>query len=200
MHLHKIKMKNYKATVFQVLLFITVIIGTASCTNKESKDTKEAANETNDAKFDKNSTENDAQFLVNAAEINIQEISLGKLAQQKGTTSHVKELGKMMEDAHNKAMNALVPFAKSMAATIPTSQTENGQEAYKELNEKSGHDFDKAYAEMMVTGHKDAISLYESASTDAKDPDIRNWAANMLPALKAHLDSAITCQKECDKL
>jgi putative membrane protein len=168
--------------------------------NKESKDNKEVANDSNNAKFDMTNEKEDAHLLVNAADINMIEISLGKLAQKKGTLPHVKELGKMMEEEHTKAMNVLVSFAKSKGITIPTSQTENGQETYKKLNLKSGYDFDKAYAEMMVTGHKDAIVLHEKISTDAKDPDIRDWAAKMLPVLKNYLNRAMMCQKECDKL
>ena len=105
-------MKNYKSTVLQALFLMTLIMGTLSCMNKESKDNKEVANDSNDAKFDKSDEKSDAHFLVNAADINIKEISLGKLAQQKGTMPHVKELGKMMEDEHTKAMNVLVSFAK----------------------------------------------------------------------------------------
>lgn len=192
-------MKNCKSTVLQALLLMTLIMATSSCMNKKSQDNKEMANDSNDAKFDKTNEKNDAHFLVNAADINIKEISLGKLAQQKGTLPHVKALGKMMEDEHGKAMNVLVSFAKLKSITIPTSQTENGVAAFKKLNAISGHDFDKAYAEMMVTGHKDAILLYETISADAIDPDIRNWATKMLPTLKNHLKRAFMCQKECDK-
>lgn len=193
-------MKNYKSTVLQAILFTTVIIGASSCMNKEAKDSKEVAVESNDAKLNKNSSEKDAQFLVNAAEINIEEISLGKLAQQKGTTNHVKELGKMMEEQHTKSMNELVAFAKIKNITLPTSQTESGQDAYKKLSTKSGIDFDKQYADMMVTGHKDAITLFEKASDESTDAAIKALATNTIPALKAHLDHAIMSQKECEKL
>ena len=53
---------------------------------------------------------------------------------------------------------------------------------------------------MMVEGHKAAISKFEKESKDATDPGIRAWAASMLTALRTHLDSAITCQKECQKM
>ena len=88
-------MKNFKTVFIQATLIIAVIIGLSSCGNNNSKDTKDVAEDHNDAKFDKNDNEKDAQFLVNAAEINMEEISLGQLAQQKGSTNHVKELGKI---------------------------------------------------------------------------------------------------------
>ena len=68
--------------------------------NNKSEDTKEVDEESNEEKLDNNKSEKDAKFLVNAAKINIEETSLGKLAQEKRRMSHVKELGKMIENTH----------------------------------------------------------------------------------------------------
>lgn len=54
----------------------------------------------------------DDQFLVDAAEINREEISLVKLAQQKGGLYFVNELNKMMEDQHIKSLVDLTALAK----------------------------------------------------------------------------------------
>lgn len=193
-------MKNYKSKVLSATLIIATIIGTSSCMNNKSEDTKEVAEEKNEQKFDNNKNEKDAQFLVDAAEINHEEISLGQLAQQKGGSSHVKELGKMMENEHTKSLADLTALAQTKNISLPTSQTENGKDAYKKLNEKSGNDFGKEYSGLMVNEHKDAIALFEKASTECTDPDIRAWAAAMLPALRTHLDQSLICQKQCEKM
>lgn len=185
-----------KITLLQVAIVTTIFL-TASCTNNQrAQDTKEVAEEHNDAKFDDNKQERDAQFLVNAAEINLEEIQLGRLAQQKGTTNHVKELGKRMEDAHTKSLNELKVLARNNSISIPTSPTHNAQDAYKNLNEKSGTDFDKAYADMMVSSHKDAISTFEDASNDSYDDGIKKWATTSLASLRTHLDHSIESQKK----
>lgn len=172
----------------------------ASCNNTQKpKDTKDVAEEQNDDKFETDKQEDDAQFLVNAAEINLEQIQLGKLAQQKGQATHVKELGKMMEDAHTKSLADLTTLAKSKAVTIPTSATNDAQEAYNKLNEKSGNDFDKAYSDQMVSEHKDAIETFDEASTDSYDTEIKNWATASLPDLRTHLDRSIDCQEKCNK-
>jgi putative membrane protein len=51
------------------------------------------------------------------------QIQLGQLAQQRGQTTHVKELGKKMEDAYTKSQRDLTALANSKRITIPTSQT-----------------------------------------------------------------------------
>lgn len=192
-------MRKNKSKVFQAIMIIALIINTSSCTNNKSKDTKDISEEHNEAKFNKTENETDAQFLVNAAEINMEEISLGQLAQQKGNMNRVKELGKMMEDAHTKSMAELTAMARKKNISLPTSQTESGNDAYEKLNKKSGDDFGKEYSSMMVNGHKKAIELFEKAVTDCTDPDIKAWAKATLPTLRTHLDKAMTCQQECYK-
>ncbi|MDP3180182.1 MAG: DUF4142 domain-containing protein, partial [Bacteroidota bacterium] len=90
--------------------------------------------------------------------------------------------------------------AKSKIVTLPTSSTNNAQDAYKKLNEKSGIDFDKAYADMMVSEHKDAIDIFDKASTDGNDSEIKNWATVSLPELRKHFDHSVECQKKCDNM
>ena len=183
-----------KGTMIQTI-FVAFFLLVSSCGyNQKPNDTKVVAEEQNDEKFDNNKQENDAQFLVEAAEINLKEILLGKLAQQKGGTAHVKELGKMMEDAHTKSLNDLTALAKRKMITIPTSPTENALDAYNKLNEKSGNDFDKAYVDMMVSEHKDAIEAFEDASTESNDSDIKNWATVSLPGLRTHLNHSVDLQ------
>jgi putative membrane protein len=190
----------FKTRLLQATFISATLLGTSACENSsKAKDTKEVAEEYNEAKFDDTKREDDAQFLVNAAEINLEEIALGQLAQKNSTMSEVKELGKMMESAHTSSLNDLNALAKKKIITIPTSATDDAKDAYKKLGKKSGSDFDKKYCDMMVEGHKDAISKFEKASTKSNDPEIKAWAVSMLPELRKHLDQAITCQKKCEK-
>ena len=169
-----------------------------SCDNPKREDPKSVAEEHNEAKFD-NANEDDAKFLVNAAEINLEEMQLGQLAQTQGMTAHIKEMGKMMEAEHTQALADLKALAAKKQITIPTSLTDDGMSAKKKLMDTKASDFDKEYANMMVDGHKDAISKFEKAANDSHDSEIRTWANSMLPTLRTHLDHAITCQKECEK-
>lgn len=181
--------------------FVALLFLVASCgTGQRPKDSKDVAQEENKARFDRDRQEKDAQFLVNIAEINMKQIRLGQLAQQKGTTTHVKELGKMVEDAHTKSQRELTALARSKSITIPTTPTDDVQDAYKDLNERSGVDFDKAYADKMVSKHKDAISAFEKATTDNYDTEIKNWAIASLPVLRTNLNHSIECKKVCDEL
>ena len=176
------------------LLLFTV----TSCNNPSTTDSKVIAEDHNDAKFE-NEKKDDANFLVNAAEINLEEIELGRLAQTRGVSAQVKELGKTMETAHAKALSDLQGLAAKKQITIPTTLTDDGMSSQKKLVDIKGSDFDKEYVDMMVNGHKDAISKFEKISTEGYDSDIRNWAASMLPIFREHLDQFITTQKQWEK-
>ena len=182
-----------------VSAFFTLAFVLPSCNNNpKPEDTKKEATEHNAAKFT-NATEADAKFLVNAAEINLEEIQLGQLVETKSMSPEVKDLGAMMSNEHAKAQKDLQELAAGKQISLPTSITDKGQESYKKMMNEKGKNFDKAYCDMMVDGHKAAITTFEKASTDAVDPDIKAWAASMLPTLRLHLDHALTCQKMAGK-
>jgi putative membrane protein len=106
----------------------------------------------------------------------------------------------MMEEDHTNAEKDLTTLALKKSITIPTTLDSNAQTDYKKLDNLSGNDFDRQYSDMMVDGHKAAITLFEKESADANDTDIKQMAAATLPTLQKHLDHAITCQKECGKM
>ena len=192
-------MKNLKH--FLLLILSIVAFGSMSCNNNnESKpDNKDEAEKHNDAKFD-NKAEKDAQFVVEASDISLTEMSLGQLAENNAMTDDTKELGRMMNRDHKKAYDDLASLAAKKSITVPVSMSDASKKDYDNLMEKKGADFDKKYCSMMVDGHKAAIDKFEKASKDAIDPDIQAWATNMLPTLRSHLDHAMSCDEKAKKL
>lgn len=178
-----------------------LVIFLNSCKNEtKQEDPKEVAEDTNEAKFDSIADKkDDSEYLVDIAEVNLAEIEIGKLAQQKSTNPEVKKFGKMLVDEHTKSAGEVSALAKSKNFTLPTSLTEDGQEEYKKLNEKSGLDFDKKFADMMIDGHEKAIEELQKAIKDAKDQDIKLWASNNIAPLTAHLEHAKLLKQELDK-
>jgi putative membrane protein len=193
-------MKNVRTTPksFAYIAFLSIsVFAIASCNTDKPEDPKEVAEDQNEERFDERKVEKDADFLVEAAAINLEEIKLGELAIEKGTLPDVKDLGRMMIKEHTVALNELKKLAASKSITLPTTLTEDGQDAYDKLTEKSIKDFDKEYAELMVKGHEKAIDKFEWASSNAEDADIRIWASSMLPSLHEHLEHSNTCEEKC---
>jgi putative membrane protein len=192
-------MKSKRTHYLAHALFIGAAFFATSCGGDKPEDPADVAEDMNEEQFDDRKSEKDAEFVAEAAAINMEEIELGELAQEKGMSQDVKNLGKMMVDEHTKALNDLKMLAEKKGITIPSSLTEDGQDKYNDLNEETGKDFDKEYASMMVKGHEKAIDKFEKASSDSDDSEIRDWAASMLPGLHTHLEHSKQCKEKTDK-
>lgn len=144
----------------------------------------------------------DSSFLKNAAEANFGEINAANIALKKGVSADVKSFAQKMIDDHKKADSDLQSLAASKGVKLPTEATMIQKGKEKLLEQRDGTSFDHHYAENQVSAHKDAVKLFEKASKDAKDADVKAWAGKMLPALQQHLTEAQaleTATKAADK-
>ncbi|MXV16650.1 DUF4142 domain-containing protein [Hufsiella ginkgonis] len=174
----------------------------AACSG--NKDGKETADSLNDAKDTSGITANDstqngaaamtvnsddADFAVNAANGGMAEVELGKLASGKTANPKVKEFAKMMASDHTKANEELMALAKSKNISLPAAVAEEQMKVKEDLSAKSGAAFDKAYVDVQVKDHKKTVDLFEKASKDASDPDLKAFATKTLPTLRTHLST-----------
>ncbi|MFX1679916.1 DUF4142 domain-containing protein [Mitsuaria sp. CC2] len=135
-------------------------------------------------------THADSSFLKDAAEAGHAEIDAGNLAMQKGNAADVKSFAQKMVDDHKKAHSELEALAGSKGVKLPAEATMVAKGKAKILEKRDGTGFDHAYAENQVSAHKDAVKLFEKAAKDAKDADVKAWAAKTLPTLQHHLQEA----------
>ena len=171
-----------------------------SCNKKESSDTEEVAEEQNEAKFDNDSTgveneskENDSDFLMKVAEVDMKEIELGKLA-QKSTNADIKALGTMMVDGHTKTSAEVKALATAKNISLPAGPTEDVTKAVEDFNKKKADEFNKDYADKMVKGHEETIEKFEKYVAEGTDADIKAFAEKTLPALRLHLQHSKDAQ------
>lgn len=124
-------------------------------------------------------------FLTVASIDNLQEISAGKLASTKATNAEIKSFGQMMEKDHGQAEEKLLQLAKSKGINLPDAATGGIQ---PDLNlKKASLDFERLYVHAMVSGHSGAVQMFETYATNGKDTDVKAFAKQLLPTLKAHL-------------
>ncbi|HVS90488.1 MAG TPA: DUF4142 domain-containing protein [Mucilaginibacter sp.] len=140
-------------------------------------------------------SENDAKFVVTAAADGMAEVQLGKIAVAKASSTRVKNFGGMMVTDHSKAGNELAAIAQKKNITLPAAPDSSAQKKAKDLALKSGKDFDKAYVDAMVDGHKKAVKLFEDGIKNLQDTTLKAFATKTLPTLKMHLDSINAIKK-----
>lgn len=184
-----------------VAMMAVAALSFQACNNaaKDSKETADSVNTVKDSTTNGSTgiavDEKDAKFATDAASAGMAEVAAGKLASEKAVDPQVKEFGSMMVMDHTKANEELMAIAKTKNITLPTAPDADHQKMAADLAAKSGKDFDKAYVDAMVDGHKKVASMLEDASKNCKDADLMAFATKTLPTVKAHLAKIEAIQK-----
>lgn len=129
----------------------------------------------------------DRRFLMNAAEGGMAEVALGQLAKERATNDAVKRFGERMVKDHTAANEELTSLAQSKGVQLPQKLDGKHQRGIDRMSKMSGAEFDRAWVKDMVSDHKKDVSDFDKAARDAKDPDVKAFAAKTLPVLKEHL-------------
>lgn len=132
--------------------------------------------------------DNDKVFVKEAGSGGLMEVELGQYAEQHAFNPRVKKFGSMMVKDHSKANEELKAIADRKNITI--SLDEKHSDMIRDLQQKTGADFDKDYMKMMVDDHQKDVDKFKKQADDGKDPDVKAFASKTLPVLQMHLDSA----------
>lgn len=129
----------------------------------------------------------DRAFLKQAAEVNLKEIELGKLAEQRATNPNLKKIGAMLVKDHEQAAQSLSRLAASKGVALPGELSTWNRRSIDKLQKEQGEAFDKEFLSLSSKGHERTVALFEKESARTQDPDIKAWAQKMIPSLKEHL-------------
>jgi putative membrane protein len=131
--------------------------------------------------------DDDSMFFRKAASADMLEVESGRLAAQQATNPQLKEFGRKMATDHARATAELRALAARKRVALPAAMSDDHQKKLAKLREeKPGKDFDARFRDLMVDSHEDAVSLFEDTAKDSKDPDVKAFAAKMLPKLQQH--------------
>jgi putative membrane protein len=126
-------------------------------------------------------------FIDKAAEINLGEVELGKLAEQKGNNAAVKDFGKRMIQDHSQAEQELDQLAKREGVTLPSQPGPEAASLQQQLSSVSGEQFDQIYVQHMLAGHKGAVATFENEIEHGRNPAIKAYAEKVLPVIQDHI-------------
>jgi putative membrane protein len=138
----------------------------------------------------------DREFLRHAAQANTFESEASLWTQRNGEQDEVKRYAGLMVQDHATVARQLKELAAAKGVELPADLPPAQARILKELQSESGTRLDRSYADKVaVAAHKDAVELYSDATGKARDPEIKAFAQQTLPSLKAHLDEGIALQK-----
>ena len=134
--------------------------------------------------------EQDRTFANDAAKGGMMEVMVGNLAAGKATNAKVKSLAEMMVRDHSKANDELKSWATGAAFTLPSAVDDNQKKEHDDLQARSGAEFDRAYADMMVRHHTETIEKFKQQASGGSDSSLKAFAEKTLPTLEHHLMEA----------
>lgn len=134
--------------------------------------------------------EQDRTFANDAAKGGMMEVMVGNLAAGKATNAKVKSLAEMMVRDHSKANDELKSWATGAAFTLPSAVDDNQKKEHDDLQARSGAEFDRAYADMMVKHHTETIEKFKQQASGGSDSSLKAFAEKTLPTLEHHLMEA----------
>ncbi|HYH56766.1 MAG TPA: DUF4142 domain-containing protein, partial [Anseongella sp.] len=123
------------------------------------------------------------------------EVQAAKLAKQNGSSDAVKDFADMMIKDHTGVNKKLKEIAGRKNIELPASLPEDKTRKLSALGQLSGEEFDRAYAQEMVSSHQETIALFEEEANSGEDEDLKSLAEETLPTLRHHLAEAESLDK-----
>lgn len=145
-------------------------------------------------------TEEDQTFLENAIQGSYAEIEGSQLALEKGESQDVKAFAQMMVEDHGKMLKEAETLASNKGLTPPTGPSAMQVTEITALRALSGGAFDAMYVNRIgVASHEATVEMFEEASRQAADPEVKAMATKTLPKLREHLEAARALDKKQDQ-
>ena len=138
------------------------------------------------------------------------EIASSKMALGQTENADVKSFAKMMIHDHTMTTEHLLKGSGMTKAEVDKKITPGPDGKYEandlvdqshadmltKMGSKKGKDFDSDYMGDQVSGHKDAVSMFEDYGRHGDTRSMKLWARKTLPTLKMHLAKAEALDKK----
>jgi predicted outer membrane protein len=126
-----------------------------------------------------------AEFVARAANGNMFEIQSSQAALEKTQNGQVRQFAQKMVQDHTGAGDRLKAAAQGQ--TVPTDLDQQHAQMLQQLQGASGPDFDRRYVQLQLAAHQDSVVLFERYGQNGDNPQLKQFAQQMLPDLQAHL-------------
>ena len=130
-------------------------------------------------------------FITTASEAGQTEIKASTVAQSISQNPRVVAFAKMMIADHSAAGIKLDKLKARELVHGPYTLNEDHVKMIDSLSKLSGSNFDKAYMQVMVNDHENAVDLFKEGGEN-RDAAVKGYAEETLPTIEMHLDSAKT--------
>lgn len=137
------------------------------------------------------------EILSRMHHVNQMEIRLGTLAMTKGRDPDVRDFGRQLRNDHIRNDRQVVNLASRENVRLYfIGMNPHERQVSRRLRRAWGHEFDRAFLNAMAQGHTQVIQMMRQAHRDVRDPEVRRFIGNTLPALREHRNMARSFQDQ----
>ena len=134
-------------------------------------------------------------FVIRAAIANMAEMELADLALSRSQDAALQGYARKMRDEHWRAQEKLRTVAADMQIALPAMVDKKHQDLKDALKRAPAAEFDAGYVKAIVSGHDQAVALFDAAASLKTLPQpLQQYAVEMLPIVKKHRDAAYALQ------
>jgi putative membrane protein len=127
-----------------------------------------------------------SSFIKEASQGNMAEIALADTAIAKSQNAEVKEFAEHVKKDHTAANQKLQQIAQEKNITLDQELDAKYKQKQTALEQKSGEEFDKEFATLMLKDHAKGIPKYQQAAK-LDDAEVKAYAQDTLPKLQTHM-------------
>ena len=128
-------------------------------------------------------------FLQKAAQGQLAQIALGKLALKKASHKEVKEFGAEIVEDHQYASQELKELSAEEGIYLPVQLDDKHKTQQQRLSHLSGKEFDEAFIAYLLNNHRKDLKEFENAAM-SQHAKVKQWAETTVPVLAVHLKKA----------
>lgn len=129
-------------------------------------------------------------FLINSAQLSLEQIELGQLAIERAKDSAVRDFAKRMVADFQQKNAELQQLAQGKGWRMPLNAGE-GDRVKQILAHTPAAKFDRAYMREVYVDHWNEQAVFGNYVQTGPDPDLKQWARQTVPMLREHVQSAI---------
>lgn len=141
----------------------------------------------------------DEIFVKKAGSSGMAEVEIAKIGQMKATNPEVKMFADRLVTDHTRANEELKAAAREAGIELPAKPEAEHQKHIDMFREYKGENFDRDFVKHMVDSHEKGVKLFTRASTECKNPKLKEFATKTLPTLKEHLEIAKRLQTKVNQ-
>ena len=136
-------------------------------------------------------------FVIRAAIANMSEAELAELALSRSHDAAIQSYARSMMDEHRRAQEKLRAVAADTKIALPAMVDKKHQDLKESLKRSEPDEFDAGYIKAIVSGHDQAVALFDAASQSKTLPQpLQRYAIEMLPVIRNHRNAAYALQAD----